>query len=109
MTIKNLSQFKKAINAKTPFVIVDHFVHPQYIGQTRVPHIVQTNGMYSGVLMPDGTLNTSWNYGKGLWYGYEKAGCYKFDGDLVKVFKPRRHYDEAEWTLDPVMTIKFIG
>lgn len=81
--IKNLSQFKKAIASGKAFEVVKHYVHPEYAGQVRVPNVIQTNGFYSAVLMPDGTKNSDWNYGKGIWYPFEKASDYDFSGDII--------------------------
>ena len=89
--VQNLNQFKKAIAAGTCFEIVKHYIHPEYTGQKRIPNVIQTNGFYSAVLMPDGTKNANWNYGKGLWYGYEKAADYEFDGDVIRCKRGSRN------------------
>lgn len=82
--INNLSQFKKAIAERRMFEVVEHYVFPERKGEKRVPNIVQTNGFYSAVVLPDGTKKKDWNNGAGLWYGYEKANCYEFCGDIIK-------------------------
>jgi len=82
--IKNLSQLKKAIEAKRPFVIVKHYVKPQFEGQRRVPNKIMTNGFYSVVEgepeHPVSTMNDGW--GSAFWYG--KASDWKFEDGLCK-------------------------
>lgn len=78
MEIKNLSQMKKAIAAKTPFTIIKHYLHPECDGQVRVPNVVQTNGFYSVEKdKPDSPVSVA-NDGKGYWIGYGKASDWSF-------------------------------
>lgn len=82
-TIKNLSQLKKAIANKQKFRIIKHYVHEDFTGQVRTPNVIQTNGFYS-IVEDDPTCKVSTaNYGKGYWYGYEKANCYEFNDDSI--------------------------
>ena len=83
MTVKNLSQLKKAIAAKNPFRIVEHYTHPECTGQIRLPNVIQTNGFYSvedG--KPDSKISQA-NYGKGYWLDYGKASQWTFDGEYI--------------------------
>jgi len=79
--IKNLSQLKKAIAEKKAYIILEHFVHSHYTGQTRVANIVQTNGYYS--IVPTGDDINYLNFGKGCWNEYGKASDWEFDEDGV--------------------------
>ena len=79
MEIKNLSQMKRAINARTPFKIVNHFNHPEFIGQIRIPNVIQTNGCYTIVRdEPENYVSTA-NFGKGYWFKYGKASDWVFE------------------------------
>jgi hypothetical protein len=83
MIVKNLSQLKKAISAKTPFRIVEHYIKPEFSGQVRLPNVIQTNGFYSvedG--KPDSKVSQA-NYGKGYWLDYGKASEWTFDGEYI--------------------------
>lgn len=97
--IKNLSQLKKAIADKQKFVIVKHYLHEEFAGQIRTPNVIQTNGFYSIIADEPDSKVTLANYGKGYWYGYEKANCYEFNDDSI-VFKLSNG--------KPCMEIKFI-
>ena len=46
MRIKNLAQLKRVIQEKKEFIIRAHR-HEKFLGQKRVPNIVQSNGFYS--------------------------------------------------------------
>lgn len=84
--IKNLSQLKKAIASKQKFQIIQHFLHEDFTGQIRTPNVIQTNGFYSIIEDEPNSRVSLANYGKGFWYGYEKAGCYEFKENSI-VFK----------------------
>lgn len=114
MIVKNLTQLKKAIEARTPFEIVKHYIHP-YTGQIRVPNVVQTNGFYS--VTRDDVKNevNMFNGGKGVWMPYGKASDWKFDGESITAFTTRYEYktDNAgvvyrDYHDEPVMTIRFL-
>lgn len=98
-TIKNLSQFKKAIANKQLFEIVKHYMHEEFAGQIRTPNVIQTNGFYSIIADNPTCKITTANYGKGYWYGYSKANCYEFNNDTI-LCKTERN--------EPVMEIRFI-
>ena len=85
-TVKNLSQFKKAISAGYAFKIVNHFVKPELAGQIRQPNKVQTNAFYSVVYgEPDNPVSLA-NDGKGYYLNYGKAGDWDFTGDTIKMY-----------------------
>lgn len=87
MLIKNLSQLKKAVAAKMPFRIVEHFIKPELTGQLRVPNVVQTNGFYSVEKDKPGSRVSLANNGKGYWLDYGKASNWMFDGEnITRVF-----------------------
>lgn len=117
MIIKNLTQLKRAIEARTPFLIVEHYVHPESKGQIRVPNVVQTNGFYSVVKDDDKNEINSYNNGKGSWMPYGKAReNWMFDGDCITAVQTKRkrswsdngrvYYDY--WWDEKVMIIKFL-
>lgn len=116
MIIKNLTQLKRAIGARTPFLIVEHYVHPESKGQIRVPNVVQTNGFYSVVKDDDENKINYYNMGKGSWMPYGKAReNWMFDGDYITAIRERRKSyigDDGmcheDWWDEKVMTIKFL-
>lgn len=102
MEIKNLSQLKKAIAAKTPFTITRHFIRPECDGQKRVPNAIQTNGFYSIVKDdPDHPISKS-NGGKGFWLAYGKATDWTFQDGACTLFDHRNNGE-----LRPVLQICF--
>ena len=115
MVIKNLAQLKRAIEARTPFLIVEHYVHPETVGQIRVPNVVQTNGFYSVVRdEPNNPINL-YNNHKGSWMAYGKASEWMFEGDTVTAVSTRRVWiPDAElppfydYVDEKVMTIRFL-
>lgn len=116
MIIKNLTQLKRAIEARTPFLIVKHYVHPEFTGQVRVANVVQTNCFYSVVMHDKDNEINYWNGGKGIRMPYGKAReNWMFDGDYITAIRERRKsytgddgmYHE-DWWDEKVMTIKFL-
>lgn len=97
MEIKNLAQLKKAINAKTPFQIVQHFVKPEFTGQIRKPNVVQTNGFYSVVHNDPDHMVSRFNGGKGSWIAYGKASDWKFEDGLCKLYDSGK--DRPTWEI----------
>lgn len=83
MMIRNLSQFKKAINNGCCFEILEHYIKPEQSGQIRKPTKTQTNGFYSKVVNDDNSVVNTYNGGKGsmMWYG--KASDWIFENDYV--------------------------
>ena len=72
-----LSQLKRDIKEKKPFVINRHRV-PDSVGQKRIPNIVQTNGCYTQVLgEPDHKVSLA-NNGNGYWLDFGKAKNWEF-------------------------------
>jgi len=106
--IKNLSQFKKAINEKRAYVIIEHFVKPEFAGQVRVPTKVQTNAYYSKAPKePESEVNTA-NGGLGYWNEYGKASDWEFreDGTIVQYHTWTPYNREPERRL--IQEIRFI-
>ena len=85
-TVKNLSQFKKAISAGYAFKIINHFVKPELAGQIRQPSKVQTNAFYSVVYGEPNNPVSLANDGKGYYLNYGKAGDWDFTGDTIKMY-----------------------
>lgn len=76
--IKNLSQLKRAFASGTKFMFTEHYIHPEFNGQTRLPTIVRTNSMYSVVdCEPNHPVSLA-NEGKGFKMDFGKAGDWKF-------------------------------
>jgi len=105
MEIKNLAQLKKAIQSGAQFVILKHYVRPEYEGQVRKPNVVQTNGFYS--VIPDDPDNviSKFNNGKGSWIEYGKAGDWSFEDGVCKLFD---HRTNGSGERRPVWEIKFV-
>lgn len=115
MIIKNLTQLKRAVEARTPFDVVEHFYHPQYTGQKRIPNYIQTNGFYSVVRDNQRHEINSYNRGRGVFCPYGKAmENWEFNGDTVTMLNTwlETKYDGAGYYKIPhtekVMTIKFL-
>lgn len=85
-TVKNLSQFKKAISAGYAFKIVKHYIKPKLSGQIRKPNKVQTNAFYSVVYGEPNNPVSLANDGKGYYLNYGKAGDWDFTGDTIKMY-----------------------
>ena len=93
--IKNLSQFKKAMNEGYIFEIVEHFVHPEMAGQKRYVSKMQTNSMYTKVYGdPDNKLN-SCNNGLGSFIQFGKASDWVFVNGLCQ----QKSNGNPVWTL----------
>lgn len=87
--VKNLSQLKKALTMGTKFVMVEHFIRPEFKGQKRIVKVVQTNGIYSAIDgEPDNPLSNV-NYGKGLWLSFGKASDWTFDNGIATCINQR--------------------
>ena len=84
MEIKNLSQFKKAMQNGCIFEIVEHFIKPEYTGQIRCVQVMQTNGMYTGIAGNPNAEISKMNRGKGSWIEFGKAGDWTFPDGLCK-------------------------
>ena len=94
MIIKNLSQLKKALIPGAEFVIVKHF-RKDNIGQRRAVNIARSTGIYSIVADDPTNRETLANCGKGTWLGWDTAGCWSFDGEMVSRYKlGELHTDE---------------
>ena len=94
MNIKNLSELKRALSTH-PFEIVEHFIKPDYTGQTRIVQVMQTNGMYSGIYNePDAEISKQ-NYGKGSWIAFGKASDWTFFHGLCH----QKHNGKSIWTI----------
>lgn len=66
MEIKNLAQLKRVIQEKREFIIRVHR-QEKFLGQKRIPNVVQSNGFYSVISgQPEHEVSCA-NYGKGSW------------------------------------------
>lgn len=91
--IKNFADLKRAIQAKTPFLIVEHYTRPEFSKKIRIPTVVQTNGFYSIVKDNPDAKETLSNNGKGIWMEFGKAGSWAFDGEFCEMsFQGRKIY-----------------
>ena len=93
--VKNLAQLKTMVNNKTPFVIVNHYIKPECVGQVRVPNIIQTNGFYSVIKNDIEHPVSKANNGKGYWMEYGKASEWKFGNGICTNY----HYDKPVWSI----------
>lgn len=115
MVIKNFTQLKRAIEARTPFDVIEHYMHPEYTGQKRIPNYVQTNGFYSVIRDNEKHECNSYNRGKGIRCDYGKAReNWEFNGETVTLLTTRYEskFDGAVFYRIPitekVMTIRFL-
>ena len=91
--IKNFADLKRAIQAKAPFLIVEHYTRPEFSKKIRIPTVVQTNGFYSIVKDNPDAKETLSNNGKGIWMEFGKAGSWTFDGEFCEMsFQGRKIY-----------------
>lgn len=81
--IKSLAHFKREMKAGKKFKILRHFVKPGYTGQVRVPQVVQTNGMFSGIAGERTAQVSLQNGGRGSWIDFGKASDWEFREDGV--------------------------
>lgn len=65
--IKNFADLKRAIQAKTPFLIVEHYTRPEFSQKIRIPTVVLNRGFYSIVKDSPDATETLANNGKGIW------------------------------------------
>ena len=104
--IKNLAQLKKAIENGKRYAVLEHYIHPQFEGQTRVPFVTQTNGYYS--ISPENPDLANLNNGKGCWNDYGKASDWEFHEDgTITQYHTWTPYN-ADPVRDKVQKIKFI-
>ena len=79
LTIKNLSQLKAVIKNGALFEIVEHNKNPEMTGQIRKANVIQTNGFYSIIPNEPNSPISTCNMGRGSWFEYGPASCWKFD------------------------------
>ena len=86
MRIKNLAQLKRVIQEKKEFIIRAHR-HEKFLGQKRVPNIVQSNGFYSVISgQPEHEVSCA-NHGKGSWIDFWESNSVGISGrDMQYVF-----------------------
>ena len=82
MDIKNLSQFKKAMQNGHDFVVEKHYCHPEYIGQVRTVKECGTSFMYTGIKDEPLHKVSQLNNGKGCYLNFRKASDWKFENGL---------------------------
>lgn len=90
-TIKNLSQFKKAVKVGAMFEITNH-CRPEQIGKIRTITRKQTNGFYSSneVEYREGKIIP---VERDLWCEFGKATDYEFDGNKIRQYV---NYDDCK-------------
>ena len=99
MEIKNLAQLKRAINDCKEFVILQHFIKPEYTGQIRRPTTVQTNGFYSAAVEDIESGKPLSNFGKGIWIEYGKASEWKFENGECYYAKTHQGMSKPIWKI----------
>lgn len=99
MEIKNLSQMKKAVNAKMPFSIVKHYIKPELEGQIRVPNVLQTNGFYSVEKDKPNSPVSIANNGKGYWFEYGKASNWNFENGICTLVEHHNGKEIPVWSI----------
>ena len=89
LPIKNLAEFKRAMQLGAEFTTTYHTKHPDTVGLTRVVSEVHTNCIYSKIKdQPNHRLSAS-NDGKGFRTDFEKADRYHFGNGAVDVLNPK--------------------
>ena len=86
MEVKNLAQFKRAIQNGNAFRIIRNDRFPEFNGQIRVPSKVQTNGFYSVVKDEPNNKVSQLNDGLGSWLMYGKAINWTFENGTCKLY-----------------------
>ena len=97
--VKNLAQLKRAIGEKKRFRVVEHWKHPECVGEIRKPNILKTT-CFTTVIDGDPDHKVSMaNGGIGYWMWYGKANMWDFDEEYITALT-------AKGT--PIMTIRFV-
>lgn len=101
MEIKNLTQLKRVIQEKREFIIRAHRLN-KFLGQRRIPNVVQSNGFYSVISgQPEHEVSCA-NRGKGSWIDFGKATQWEFqDGKCSMYFPEMEHIpDNLIWSIE---------
>lgn len=101
MRIKNLAQLKRVIQEKKEFIIREHR-HEKFLGQKRVPNIVQSNGFYSVISgQPEHEVSCA-NSGKGSWTDFGKATQWEFQEEKCSMYFPEMEHipENLIWTIE---------
>ena len=101
MEIKNLAQLKRVIQEKREFIIRAHRLNI-FLGQRRIPNVVQSNGFYSVISrQPEHEVSCA-NRGKGSWIDFGKATQWEFqDGKCSMYFPEMEHIpDNLIWSIE---------
>lgn len=77
-TVKNLSDIKKEMGNKRPFLIHKHWIKKN-IGGIRIANVLQTNGVYIHALNEPNHEITLANNGNGSWLEYKKASDWEIN------------------------------
>ena len=78
MSIKNLSQLKKALASGHNFKILAHYKHPEWSGQVRTVKEMGATIMYTGLLGHPESRIDNLNDGKGCYFNFGKASDWTF-------------------------------
>lgn len=99
VTVKNVSQLKKALQKGAEYRVIAHRVHPEYVGLVRVVNKVQTNCVYSKIKDQPEHRYSVINYGLGVRTDFLKPDNYEF-GDTVKVFLDKGNRAEPSYEFE---------
>ena len=101
MEIKNLAQLKRVIQEKREFIIRVHR-QEKFLGQKRIPNVVQSNGFYSVISgQPEHEVSCA-NHGKGSWIDFGKATQWEFQEETCSMYLPEMEHipENLIWTIE---------
>ncbi len=101
MEIKNLAQLKRVIQEKREFIIRAHR-QEKFLGQKRIPNVVQSNGFYSVISgQPEHEVSCA-NHGKGSWIDFGKATQWEFQEETCSMYLPEMEHipENLIWTIE---------
>ena len=99
--IKNLAQLKRVIQEKREFIIRVHR-QEKFLGQKRIPNVVQSNGFYSVISgQPEHEVSCA-NHGKGSWIDFGKATQWEFQEETCSMYLPEMEHipENLIWTIE---------
>ena len=101
MEIKNLAQLKRVIQEKREFIIRVHR-QEKFLGQKRIPNVVQSNGFYSVISGQPEHEGSFANYGKGSWIDFGKATQWEFQEETCSMYLPEMEHipENLIWTIE---------
>ena len=101
MEIKNLAQLKRVIQEKREFIIRAHR-QEKFLGQKRIPNVVQSNGFYAVIPgQPENEVSCI-NHGKGSWIDFGEAAQWEFQEGTCSMYLPEMEHipENLLWTIE---------